>query len=332
VKASPEALVSSEHAAYPSPAADAEQADRTIDRADLCDQLSALLGEGSGARVESLTLRANAYESTYPTEVLTCVMADGSTKQLFLKRLVAERAQWFRPKPPAYEAHVYATVLQHAPVALPRCFGTVRRAGVTCLVLEYLEGAQRVTSPEGLSDAARWLARFHEHSADWLASASDEIRHSLYQYDDNHLRRCLDNLSRAWQSTRPPAWLEVVIERSREALQDYLSASPSALHGEFYPENVLVCGGRVYPVDWESAGLGPGAMDLASLVEGWPEQARTQCIAAYAEVAGREPEDVARQVDLGALCVHLWWLSIWPQRAAPTLERLRRVATRLDLL
>jgi thiamine kinase-like enzyme len=44
---------------------------------------------------------------------------------------------------------------------------------------------------------------------------------------------------------------------------------------------VLVGGARVAVVDWETAGLGPGVLDLAALVVGWDPDSRSEIVGAY---------------------------------------------------
>ena len=44
------------------------------------------------------------------------------------------------------------------------------------------------------------------------------------------------------------------------------------IHGEYYPHNILFQSGVVRPVDWETAALAPGEIDLATLCEGWPPE------------------------------------------------------------
>jgi aminoglycoside phosphotransferase (APT) family kinase protein len=53
------------------------------------------------------------------------------------------------------------------------------------------------------------------------------------------------------------------------------------VHGEFSLGNVLLRNGEVYPVDWESAGLAPGEIDLAFFTLGWPRRLRRRVEAAY---------------------------------------------------
>jgi thiamine kinase-like enzyme len=58
------------------------------------------------------------------------------------------------------------------------------------------------------------------------------------------------------------------------------------VHGDFNASNILVtrspAGTRIRIIDWETAGVGPGLLDLASLMSGrLPDTHRAQMIDAY---------------------------------------------------
>ena len=53
------------------------------------------------------------------------------------------------------------------------------------------------------------------------------------------------------------------------------------IHGEYYTKNILVQKGIIYPIDWESAAIGPGEIDLASLIEGWDEKRKNIALKSY---------------------------------------------------
>jgi thiamine kinase-like enzyme len=73
-------------------------------------------------------------------------------------------------------------------------------------------------------------------------------------------------------------------------------------------------------VDWEMAGTGPGPLDLAALVAGWPEPGRGAIVAAYVDEA---PARLATELDeiLDACRLHLamQWLG-WSPTWVPPLD------------
>ena len=60
-----------------------------------------------------------------------------------------------------------------------------------------------------------------------------------------------------------------VCQRADEFIAQLLAAPRTMIHGEFYPGNILYEKGRICPVDWESAAIAAGELDLAALTEGW---------------------------------------------------------------
>jgi len=107
-----------------------------------------------------------------------------------------------------------------------------------------------------------------------------------------------------------PAGYAEVMER--------LGQLPTTLvHGELYASNVLVAPGRVCPVDWELAGIGPGVLDVAALTAGWPDEERSTLIDAYRS-ASKEPPD-RDGVDRAALHLSVQWLG-WSPDWTPTPE------------
>ena len=114
------------------------------------------------------------------------------------------------------------------------------------LALEWVEGIPLWQSGD-LADweaAARWLARLH---ATGVAASPARFR-------------------------GPAA----------PALDRLAAVAPVPIHGEFYPANVLVSAGRNRPLDFETFGLGAGALDIAALTAGdWPGDEPARIEAAY---------------------------------------------------
>jgi aminoglycoside/choline kinase family phosphotransferase len=168
------------------------------------------------------------------------------------------------------------------------------------LVIEKVEGVElyQVGELEAWAEALIWLARFHERFADTPHSEP------LLRYDRAFFEIWPERADSA------PAGYADVIER--------LAQLPTTLvHGELYASNVLVAPGRVCPVDWELAGIGPGVLDVAALTAGWPDEERSTLIDAYRS-ASKEPPD-RDDVDRAALHLSVQWLG-WSPDWTPTPE------------
>lgn len=73
-----------------------------------------------------------------------------------------------------------------------------------------------------------------------------------------------------------------------ETVFDLMRRSPqTVIHGELYPQNVILTETGPVVLDWESAGWGPGVLDLAVLTQGsWDRDLVADCEDAYRGNAG----------------------------------------------
>jgi thiamine kinase-like enzyme len=119
------------------------------------------------------------------------------------------------------------------------------------------------------------------------------------------------------------------------ALLDRLEALPRAfVHGELYASNVIVTrqgseeAVEAKPVDWEMAGTGPFALDLAALVTGWEGEEREAMCEAFRgalspAVAGAiSAADLRQALGLCELALALQWLG-WASDWQPPAEHRR---------
>ena len=134
---------------------------------------------------------------------------------------------------------------------------------------------------------------------------------------------------------------DVVVER-------LMRLPVTLIHGEFYPSNVLVKrhrnGMRVCPVDWETAAIGPGLIDLSALTSGnWTEEQRLAMAMAYYDGLGAEHDDPKARaeflidLDYCNLFMAIQWLG-WspdweppPEHAQNWLTEACRLANKLKL-
>jgi thiamine kinase-like enzyme len=73
--------------------------------------------------------------------------------------------------------------------------------------------------------------------------------------------------------------------------------------------------GIIYPVDWESAAVAPGEIDLASLIEGWDKDIANRVIESYRKnrwPSGNLPVGLfEKRLLLSQIYFHFWW---WPEK------------------
>jgi Phosphotransferase enzyme family len=277
-------------------------------------ELTELLG------VPSLSRRPFEYRSSAPLAVLE---SEGRT--LLLKDLspgaLTERARAAKLDflhDPRREPQVYRSLLANAGLGTAECAAAVVDPvhEQYWLVVEKVPGVElyQVGELEQWAKALRWIARCHDHFAG-IAPADYLVR-----YD----RRFFE----LW-----PARAELSLP-GYESVAARLAGLPTTLvHGDLYPSNVLVGDGRVCPVDWELAGVGPGILDVAALTLGFPEQDASVLAEAYRQALRRPPPASRFVKDLDCARLHLavQWLG-WSKEWAPPPEHARDWRTELPRL
>ena len=161
------------------------------------------------------------------------------------------------------------------------------QTGWTWLLLEHVDECRPLRRRHDLmAQTAGWLGEFHSRSQSVLRAGTPEF---LRDWGAEHYLRFV---RRTAQFARPLAgeypWVFELCDRMTEPFELLLSRPRTLVHGEFTVHNVLVQQDRIRPVDWESAAASAGEIDLAALVEGWPEDSRDECVAAYCRSRWRD--------------------------------------------
>jgi hypothetical protein len=316
------------------------------DPVTLAARLASLLSGGDSARGAVTVLRRepSPYASTFPSEVVTCRIDGGEVLRLFCKYAAGmnHNAHGHRGGV-AYEAEVYRSVLAPLGAPVPRFYGAdPEGSGDACfLVLEYLEGSLQVNDSLdsiAMVEAARWLGRFHAAGQTFLGGVRGAPCLNVYDaaYYRGWARRTAE-FAGAWHGHFP--WLAALCERSEAALTPLLVAPPTVIHGEFYPRNVLYHRGAVYPVDWESAAVAAGVIDLVTLTDEWPDDIARACEAEYRRTRWPDgpPAGLDEAVAAARIYLLLRWLGDRPEwtgheSTLPSFERLRGEGERMGLI
>ncbi len=274
--------------------------------------LAALLG------VESISRRPFEYRSSAPLAELeaggrTLILKDLSRDALTDRTRAAKLPLLHDPR---REATVYRSLLADANLGTARLDASISdsRRDRFWLVLEKVAGEPLYQLGfERWAEVARWLGRCHDH----FAGVSADY---LVQYDHPFFK--------LW-----PARAGVSLP-GYDAAVARLSALPTTLvHGDFYPSNVLVAPGRVCPVDWELAGVGPGVLDLAALSLGLRDEQLDRLAEAYRLARTEPPEATEFAVDLACARLQLavQWLG-WSPDWVPPPEHARDWRSELPVL
>ena len=283
---------------------------------ELSRVLSRLFAQSSGAARISISQREpHYYASTYPSERVVCRIKGREIVLLCKYSADQEHPAFGHRGGLRYEADVYRRVLSGLGVSAPAFHGEYEdtETGWTWLVMECVDEAVRVNKlPRMMPRAAQWLAHFH---------AAARARHRLSflsRYDAGYFGGWIDRTVEntvSLQGRHP--WLKDLRRARRTILSQFLAQPTTVIHGEFYPPNVLLEGDTIRPVDWESAAVAFGAIDLVSLSEEWPEKTIRACEAAYFEACDPrpDPQAFARSLDLARLYLHFRWLGYEPELA-----------------
>jgi hypothetical protein len=310
------------------------------DDVTLVERLGSVLGR-HGRPVELLARRRVGDRATFPNEAVT-VAAGGKARTVFCKYGSGDGHPVFGHRGGVrYEARVYRDVLE---CVTTRTVGYVGHhhddgSGDTSLFLEYLEGAApyawSATSRDAVL-AATWLGRFHRETARLPPTSAFLCRYDRVYYDGWAER----TLGYTEPLRRSQSWIPAACRGFVELVDVLLAAPAVVLHGEYYAKNVLVAHGAAYPVDWESAAVGAGEIDLAAATDGFWEPALVAAAeATYAAARWPEgpPDNFRRRLAVARLYTQFRWLGDRPEwTVSPRLEwrldRARRAAHALDLL
>jgi aminoglycoside phosphotransferase (APT) family kinase protein len=204
------------------------------------------------------------------------------------------------------------------------------------LLLEKVPGVElwQVGSPSTWESVARWLARFHRAFAEVGFDLTGRNPY-LIRYDGDLFGtwppRALEVAAVRGVGAEQRRSLERIAAGYDEVVAVLCAIPPTFVHGELYPSNVLVDEGppsvRVWPVDWEMAGVGPAYLDVVALTTGWDGAAQARLAAAYVDELGPAPwrykgDELARLLDCCRLHYAWQWLG-WSADWSPPPEHAR---------
>lgn len=241
------------------------------------------------------------YTTTWPIEQVRLIRPNGEPLTVLVKRY-SRAAGHEKPSgllDRGRETAAYQ-LLAGAGMTTARCYA----AGEGWIVVERLPGAPlwQSGSLDDWCRAARWAAELHARF-----SPSPPRNRRLLRHDRAHYETIAD---RALGRVGPTAG--GLADAVARAIGRLLVLPRTLIHGELYPSNVIIGRDRIAAVDWEMAGLGPGALDLAALVTGWDAAAARAIAAAYGVVD-------AADLSAARLLLALQWLG-WSRDWRPPAE------------
>ena len=156
--------------------------------------------------------------------------------------------------------------------------------------------------------AACWIGSFHSHAS---CMAKIDEPSALPILDLHYFAQWADRtLTNAALVGRGSHWLNAMAEHYRTNLPVLFDSSATIVHGDLYANNVLSRGDDVLLIDWGMAMIGPGAIDIASLIERWPKDIAWRCGNAYAQArwpAGAPPH-FSQSMEIAQLYLLFRWM------------------------
>lgn len=328
---------------------------------------AALADPTRGQSVEVVERRLNPYASSFSSEILSYRLTGDEEGEPYVRErvtlvkssttYVVGRIGSVRGVPA--EVAAYRDVLPALPVARPDLMGHFEERGpdpVAWLFIEYLGGAVRLDQmAEGgraLVEAARELAALHE------AGRSRVTREGVppNRYHGPYLERWTER----WRDSAMPLaddrrWMRGLVDNVRDIVSPLDEREPTVVHGEAYPNNVLMSEGRAFLIDWESLGIGAGELDLATLLlspspeasvrladtpPGWAESSVREATDVYVQSRwpSGAPEDFAQVLQaarfhtLGQLMHYHLWFGGRPERLEWILTEMQVISEQLGVV
>jgi hypothetical protein len=308
----------------------------------LQSELSKVLGPER--RVVQFERRLSDYYSSYVMEELDVVLDDGRELELIFKNLsrdgMLEGA--IRNKPyflynPMREIETYRRLLSTHAIGTAKFYGAYTDPSTEhyWLFIERVPGTLlwQFGEDEVWQYVAGWLGNAHSEFAAEAEHREDPELSQLKVYDQHYYWQWM---SRAHAFVHRTACgdgsdavcdIEYLSDRFPHVVDRLMRLPTTVIHGEFYPSNVLLERGadatRVCPVDWETAAIGPGLMDLSALTSGsWTEQQRLRMATAYYDAREPNGDEQSRaeflvDLDYCSLFMAIQWLGWSPDWQPP---------------
>ena len=284
------------------------------DTVTLSRHLSALLSNDKNSQdhVIVLSRKPGIFTSTFPTEIITCKFNEEQPIHLFCKYVAHTDGEDFGHRGGVeYEIRIYDEVLRNVPIPSVKFYGKCYfpETNVTMMVLEYLNDSLRIfkiNKPKLLlNEAASLIGRLHNFFE--LKTPS-----FIKNYDEAHYRVWIEKFeSIAYKFKSKHPWVINLFTYYLENINILITNPRTLIHGEYYPHNIIVQNHIIYIIDWESAAVGPGEIDLASLLDGWEEPEIGNAIEAYQIARWGEMKNVPENFDHILLLSQIYYQFCW---------------------
>jgi thiamine kinase-like enzyme len=270
----------------------------------------------SQPKYEVLSNKKFLNSSTYPVEIVTCRLSNNEIVRFFCKcEATEEISSHLRDRGGLeYEIRIYDDVLRHIPLPKLEFYkdSQLLNGESRVLVLQFLEDSEtleKADEPEFLLErSAAWIAQLHrlfENNAPSFVTVYDEVYYRFW----------LKQVQGFNEIKFKYPWIDELCTFFSENVELLVQYGNTFVHGEYYPRNILTKEKIIYPIDWESAAVAPGQIDLASLIEDWEETSAQNAIEEYKTVRWYDenvPADFDQVLLLSQIYHKFRWISEFP--------------------
>jgi len=171
--------------------------------------------------------------------------------------------------------------------------------------------------PANFREAARLLARIRRTATENLDSGV--LPADVYQANYLSQQRLIDDL--AYVTNTSDKELEVIPWHIRKLYRDFPT---SLVHNDYHIKNLVIQRGRLTPVDWPGAHLGPHLGDLYALLGETANNgvARDEVVEAYV-LGGANIREIKWQIEIGGTCWLIRTLRWLIEVGAPAIPIMR---------
>jgi fructose-specific component phosphotransferase system IIB-like protein len=244
--------------------------------------LEARLRDVLGVSVRAVHRANNGRSSSARSEIVV-VTSDAGPHDLFVKYGNDSVDPWSgRARGVPREISVYEHIVAPWGGIAPRYFGSWVEPSGSAIVVEFVTGAKRSNDDRRVVVAAAALGSWHARCAPLVVNG--RRTEELNDFGPGITTAIGERLAEVLDARGATVLvLERVLGRLERIAECLADAEVTLVHGESYPSNVLIAGSDCYLVDWETAGIGCGELDLAALTAGgWAASTIDACDDAYA--------------------------------------------------
>lgn len=250
------------------------------------------------------------YRSTSPVEIISCRLNNGETIYLFCKYSGNHTQYSYGHRGGVeYETTIYKNILSKIPLQSARFYGSYKEKNKEIiLIIDYLKGSKLLKdahTTQNFGKAAAWIGGLHK-------MYESKPPKGIKLYDNDYYMIWLTGVENMLgKLIKKHPWLPSVCRYFRENMHLLSGSTQTFIHGEYYTKNILVKKGDIYPIDWESAAIGPGEIDLASLIEDWDEERKNIALKKYTQARWPDGNFSENEFEKRMLLVRIYFFLRW---------------------